>query len=39
MARRKTAQQVKFAKAAKACKGKKIRAFRACVRQKLKKGR
>ena len=37
MAKRKTSQQKRFAKAAKACKGKKLRAFRACVRKKLKK--
>jgi hypothetical protein len=42
MARRKRkggkkAQQMRFKKAAKACKGKKMRAFRACIRKKLKK--
>ena len=29
----------RLSKAAKACKGKKGRSFRACVRKKLKKGR
>lgn len=32
----KAQQKSKFKKAAKACKGKKIRAFRACMRSKLK---
>ena len=32
-----TAQKAKFRAAAKACKGKKIGAFRACMRAKLKK--
>jgi len=32
-----TAQKAKFRKAAKACKGKKIAAFRACMSKKLKK--
>lgn len=32
-----TAQKAKFKAAAKACKGKKITAFRACMRAKLKK--
>jgi len=32
-----TAQKAKFRAAAKACKGKKIAAFRACMRSKLKK--
>jgi len=31
------AQKAKFRKAAKACKGKKIGAFRACMRAKLRK--
>ena len=30
-------QRAKFRSAAKACKGKKITAFRACMRKKLKK--
>jgi|CXWL01.1.fsa_nt_gi hypothetical protein len=33
----KMAQRAKFKKAAKACKGKSLRAFRACMRAKLKK--
>jgi len=33
----KAAQKARFKKAARACKGKKIRAFRACMRKKLKK--
>jgi len=38
MAKRgKAAQKAKFRKAAKACKGKKIGAFRACMKSKLKK--
>jgi len=37
MARGSTAQKTKFRKAAKACKGKKITAFRACMKSKLKK--
>ncbi len=32
-----TAQKAKFRAAAKSCKGKKIAAFRACMRAKLKK--
>lgn len=32
-----TNQQRKFSKAAKACKGKKKGAYRACVRSKLKR--
>lgn len=35
--RGKTTQQRKLGAAARACKGKKMRAFRACVRAKLKK--
>ena len=30
-------QKAKFKKAAKKCKGKKIKAFRACMRRELKK--
>ena len=30
-------QRAKFKKAAKKCKGKKIKAFRACMRKELKK--
>ncbi len=40
MAKRKTsrvAQRTKFKKAAKKCKGKKIKAFRACMKKELKK--
>jgi len=37
MARGKAAQKAKFRKAAKACKGKKLPAFRACMRSKLRK--
>lgn len=33
----KAARKAKFKAAAKACKGQKIRAFRACMRKKLKK--
>lgn len=33
----KASRKSKFKSAAKACKGKKIRAFRACMRAKLKK--
>ncbi len=33
------AQRTKFRKAAKKCKGKKIQAFRACMRRELKKKR
>ena len=33
----KAARKAKFKAAAKACKGRKIRAFRACMRSKLKK--
>jgi hypothetical protein len=36
---RKTAQQSKLGRAAKACKGKKGGAFRACVSKKLKSRR
>ncbi len=32
-----TGQKARFKAAARACKGKKIRAFRACMRKKLKK--
>lgn len=32
----KRSQKAKFKKAAKACKGKSLRAFRACMRKKLK---
>jgi len=32
-----TAQKARFRAAAKSCKGKKIAAFRACMRSKLKK--
>ena len=32
-----TAQKAKFRAAAKSCKGKKIGAFRACMKSKLKK--
>jgi len=32
-----TAQRAKFKAAAKSCKGKKLPAFRACMRAKLKK--
>jgi len=35
--KRKTSQKAKFSKAAKSCKGKKIGAFRACMKKKLKK--
>ncbi len=31
------AQRARFKKAAKFCKGKKIKAFRACMRRELKK--
>ncbi len=31
------AQQARFKKAAKKCKGKKIKAFRACMKKALKK--
>ena len=40
MAKRKTsrvAQREKFKKAAKKCKGRKLKAFRACMRTELKK--
>ncbi len=40
MAKRKTsrvAQRTRFKKAAKKCKGKKIKAFRACMKRELKK--
>lgn len=33
----KAARKAKFKAAAKACKGRKIRAFRACMRERLKK--
>jgi len=33
----KSSQKAKFRKAAKACKGRKIKAFRACMRQHLKR--
>ncbi len=32
-----SSQKAKFRKAAKACKGKSLRSFRACMRKKLKK--
>jgi len=32
-----TSQKTKFRKAAKKCKGKKIKAFRLCMRRELKK--
>ena len=32
-------QRAKFKKAAKKCKGKKIKAFRACMKRELKKKR
>lgn len=35
----KMSAKAKFKKAARACKGKKIHAFRACMRKKLKKSR
>lgn len=34
--RRKTAAQARFARAARACKGKKKGAFRACLKKKLR---
>ena len=40
MAKKKTsrvAQRAKFKKAAKKCKGKKIKAFRLCMKKELKK--
>ena len=42
MARKKTsrvAQRLRFKKAAKLCKGKKIKAFRLCMKRELKKKR
>jgi len=33
----KTNQKAKFKRAAKKCKGKKIKAFRACMKRELKK--
>lgn len=36
---RRTRQQSKLARAAKACKGKRRGAFRACIRKKLRRGR
>ena len=42
MAKRKTsraAQRAKFKRAAKKCKGKKIKAFRLCMRRELRKKR
>ncbi len=35
----KSSQRARFKKAARSCKGKKITAFRACMRKKLKKRR
>ena len=32
-----TTQRAKFKKAAKKCKGKKLKAFRSCMRRELKK--
>ena len=40
MAKRKTsrvAQRARFKKAAKKCKGRKLKAFRACMKKELKK--
>lgn len=34
-----TSQKAKFKRAAKKCKGKKLKAFRACMRRELKKKR
>ena len=42
MAKRKTsrvAQRARFKKAAKKCKGRKLKAFRACMKKELKKKR
>jgi len=33
----KTSQQIKFTKASKHCKGKKVKAFRNCMKKRLKK--
>ena len=42
MAKRKTsrvAQRLRFKRAAKRCKGKKLKAFRSCMKRELKKKR